>query len=712
MGKMKMASAAVVVATILMLILLYFVMDFVTRTPRSESPPQAAVEELVDAADVTSVADSATNAVQQNPVADEPSVDVPAIAGTKVLRVVLEGITEEDAPMTTVTLTGVDRRDKWPAEIQDTWPWQGLTNAGLTSEFDLDPFFASVAERDDLRVDELEIEVDHPLRFLEKARVPLSRGVELKSGQTVYEVRVRLVPPVFWPEFTLTVRDAQTRAHLEDVELHIRSTGSMGVWRLPGTGWPFTLLGGGLSSPIVLLGGREADEPENRVAGLALRPAAGEAPQPAELHSAGRARPQRGIMMYAGAPGYAWGTIVLDVSTGGERELLLGPAGALGVRFANVQLKRYATLEKEATVFVYRQDPSGGWNQVWHHRLDETLEIDGLPLEPGEYAVSVELGQEYSRGKRPVLAREELSLAAGETRELVLALADPPAPSERATLGGVVSFPAVGGPNFDGAEEVRLQLYGASTRKYDVVLSLAELERVGGALPTWSFRVEDVPVGLYQFRLWPFQTSWMIELPAGGREDVELVIPELAEVRVEIVDVRTGERIPIDEIRYRSQERLPGQLKNDWLRVAFEGEPGRFHFWTAPGAGSVATFESSIGLDYDWRRQDLELVPGFQSVRFEFAPVCAFRYEFRDGEAALPYEDGIYYEVLKGIVRAVDHEGRASPLNKGYVTVSAPGVYELNFEGVSDDRFHPIPTRRVDVREGETTVVIVQLRRK
>ncbi len=120
-----------------------------------------------------------------------------------------------------------------------------------------------------------------------------------------------------------------------------------------------------------------------------------------------------------------------------------------------------------------------------------------------------------------------------------------------------------------------------------------------------------------------------------------------------------------------------------------------------------------MGLDYDWRRQDLELVPGFQSVRFEFAPACAFRYEFRDGASALPYEDGVYYEVLtKGIVRAVEHEGRASPLNKGNVTVSAPGVYELNFEGVSDDRFHPIPTRRVDVREGETTVVIVQLRRK
>ncbi len=191
MRKRRKVSAAVVVAAILMC----FVMYFVTRTPQAESPPQAAVEpqaaegELVDAEDVTSVADPATEAVRRSPAVDEPSVDVPAIARTNVLRVILEGITEENARMTTVTLTGVDERDEWPAEIRDSWSCQVLT-----SEFDLDPFFARVAEQhENLRVDELEVEVDHPLHLLERIRVPLSHGVELKSGQAVYEVRARLV---------------------------------------------------------------------------------------------------------------------------------------------------------------------------------------------------------------------------------------------------------------------------------------------------------------------------------------------------------------------------------------------------------------------------------------------------------------------------------------------------------------------------------------
>jgi hypothetical protein len=413
--------------------------------------------------------------------------------------------------------------------------------------------------------------------------------------------------------------------------------------------------------------------------------------------------------MYARAPGYAWGSIELDVSTSAEHELLLGPAAALVVRVSNVQLERYAELERVATLRV-----GGG---VWLQRVDETLECEGLRLEnldPGEYAVAVEMGG--ASGKMHVLAREELSLAAGETRELVLSLLDPSEPPPRATLGGVVSFPA-----FGGEEEVRIQLCGADYvysnadvhGDFAVELSLADLERVSGALPSWSFRLEDLPVGLYQVQLKPFMKSWMIELPAGGREDVELVIPELAQVLVETVDARTGERIPFDEISYRRQEVVPGQVHNDWAEADFE-EPGRFRFWTVPGGASIWPRRIPSGLDYGTRSEDLELVPGLQSVRFEFEPVYAIRFELREGGAALRRLDGIWREVRSTKnIRAVDHEGRVTNFNKfGLVEVSAPGVYEVSFEGVGADRFLPIMPRRVTVRAGETAEVIVQLRRK
>ena len=169
---------------------------------QAESPRMAAVEpsaadvELLGAAVVAPAEDSDPEPGRRIPVAEEPRGGVSLARGTNVLRVILEGITEENALNTTVTLTGVDEPDdedkpnEWPAEIRDSWPCQGLT-----SEFDLDPFFASVAEQDgNLRVDELEVTVDHPLHLLETTRVTLSGGLEQKSGQTVYEVRLQLVP--------------------------------------------------------------------------------------------------------------------------------------------------------------------------------------------------------------------------------------------------------------------------------------------------------------------------------------------------------------------------------------------------------------------------------------------------------------------------------------------------------------------------------------
>ncbi len=193
------------------------------------------------------------------------------------------------------------------------------------------------------------------------------------------------------------------------------------------------------------------------------------------------------------------------------------------------------------------------------------------------------------------------------------------------------------------------------------------------------------------------------------------MVPELAEVLVETVDARTGERIPLEVIRYRYQrdEVLPGQVKNDWARADFE-EPGRFRFWTAPGAANIWPGKFPRGLDYGTRGEDLELVPGLQSVRFEFEPVYAIRFEFRDGEAVLPRGDSIYWRLAGGI-RAVDHDGRMTNhllYIEKLVEVSAPGVYEVSFEGVGADRFLPILPRRVDVRAGETAEVIVELRRK
>jgi hypothetical protein len=700
--RMRKVFATVLVAAACV----YFVVPAAESPRMAKAEPVAANEdvELADAAVVPALELPAMEAARQSLIAEGLPGDVTAVAGTNVLRVTLEGLTQEDARLATITLAGVDEREEWRTEILDSWPSQGSTSA-----FVLDPFLALVEGRAGLRADELEVVVGHPNHLSKATRFPLSRDVAPTDGEIVHEVAVKPVRPAFWPELTLSVLDARTRTHLEEVEVRFDPP-SNAMW---GVNERTTLLGEGLRSPIVLRGAYDPNEQDPLFAALDYRSAAGPSPRLVERNGSG---PGRGIRMNVRARGHAWGSIVLDV-TKGDRELLLEPAVGLDVRLANMQLGAYAELETEPLLCVYWIREDGGNQYVRFEPLDETLQAEGFQLgnlAPGGYRVTVELGG-GSWTAKPVLALEEVFLEAGETRQVVLSLADPPPPPERATLGGVVSFPA-----FAGHENVRLQLYHQPTQRWHdphVEFKLADLPQVGGALPTWSFRAEDMPVGMYRIQVLPFLEVLMVELPPGGREDVKIVLPQLAEVIVETVDGRSGERVPVEEFYYMNPEPLPGQTQNDW-NPADMLEPGRFLIWATPGLMTIYP-RSQDRLGYGAAWWDLELVPGLQTVRFELEPVYMMEIEFREGGATLDPSDEIWgraYYARGDSLRAVDHEGRPTSrkISEGVVLVevSAPGAYELSFEDLIGDLYHPVPPRIVDVAAGEATHVIVELIRK
>ena len=130
-----------------------------------------------------------------------------------------------------------------------------------------------------------------------------------------------------------------------------------------------------------------------------------------------------------------------------------------------------------------------------------------------------------------------------------------------------------------------------------------------------------------------------------------------------------------------------------------------------PGTAYVGSWDIPDELGYSPGGVDLELVPGFQSVRVELVNPFTFRIEFRVDGAALPYDDEIYWGLHEGI-RAVGHAGQSSYVLHKVARVTAPGAYEISFEGVGADRFLPIPPQRVEVLEEGTPDVIVELRRK
>ena len=552
------------------------------------------------------------------------------------------------------------------------------------------------------------MKVYHPERRIERVRVPLADGIELPSGQIVHEVRVPLIegtPHEFWPELTLSVRDAETLAHLDRVELRAVPTAFMGLWQVPGEEPVFTSLGGALNSPIVLRGGRETDSSDEHVAGLAVGPAHEatllELMQPEEV--------TRGVFLYAGAPGYAWSSVVLDVSTRADLEILLPPAASLDVWLENLQLERYAELGETAALVVDRVEPGGTVRRASTEPLaseTEAISIDGLLA--GDYVVTVRLGS-WERG--PVLARVELSLDLGEAHEVSLTLADPPEPAARAPLGGVVSF-----PSSHGEEGVRLELYSptSSYRQPDHVLSLEEMRIRSGPNPSWSFRFDDALVGTHRLQLVPFMKSWVIEVPPEGIHDVELVIHELAEVVVETVDAHTEELVPLEEFYFRPHAPRRGRPGSDWLRLEPE-EPGRFRFWAAPGRTNIYPWSMPEGLHYVVTSRSIDLVPGLQTIRFELEPSYSIRIEFREGDHALPRFDPIWAELQRENFRAIDNGGRVTRLRiarERRVEVNRTGTYEIDFAGIGDDRFQPIASQRVEVHAGETAEVFIHLRRK
>ncbi|MCK5943927.1 MAG: hypothetical protein KAI24_18225 [Planctomycetes bacterium] len=673
--------------------------------PNNAAPtsPSAAEPETGGAA----AADPATKTAQRDLIAGGSAGS--AARGTNVLRVIFEEIEDESAARAKITVATYDQGKQRTARIRESWPSRGSTN-----EFVLDSYLAVVAERlPDQAFDELKVTAEHPHHLRETIRVPATAGVRSSDGQTVYKVRVQFAEVAFWPELTLAVRDAFTKEHLEDVELRCVPTAYMGLHQQPGTDSPFSMHGSGLSSPIAMVGGRKVHEAEDHVAGIALRPAAGETPQLVDL-----SQPEensRGVMVYARAPGYAWGRIVLDLSKGSQRELLLSPSATMHVRFANVQLGEYAKLGKPAILCVGAIRPDGGVDDVLFRQLDETLATEGVRIEnlqPGEHTVSVELGHAFSWRNRHVLARDQVELVAGRQHEVVLALADSPRPPELTTLGGVLSF-----PRFGGEQDVRLWLYKSDYRygDPDFELSLADMEPTSGALPTWSFRLEGLPVGRYQARLMPFEKNWMFELPSGGRDDLMFVVPKLAELVVETVDARSGERIPLEVIRYSRREELPGRVHHGWSSqrnvARIEGGPGRFRIWAAPGPALLRTFRLPAELGLAHRSQEVDLVPGLQHVRYELGPGSTIKFDFRVNGATLPRDDGIYNGIAE-TVRPIGHDGRVGYLSYWMLEANKPGLYEITFEGIGEDRFRRIPPRRIEVRAGETTEVRVELERK
>ncbi|MCP3916647.1 MAG: hypothetical protein GY711_13915 [bacterium] len=535
-------------------------------------------------------------------------------------------------------------------------------------------------------------------------------GVEASPDR---EISMRDIKRLAGPGFAVHVRDSATSAELTELEiLLVPATTLRASWRMPAGRDPVVALASGATSPITIQTWRAEDDPDNCARGYDWSDAYG------KTRSLRLARPhvlRRGLVLYARDADHAWGRLEIDPSSGGTCELLLLPTAKLTVIFANYQREGYASLDLEPNLFLRRTDVETGAvvrvQAVTRLLAEERFVLEGL--EPGVYRASVELGKWMAPAARTVLGAERFELAAGEERELIIYLSDPPSPPLRARLAGWLTFPPF--PNEDAVE---LRLFHMSRPRQragrpDHVIPLERMKRSGGESGAWRWDAGELAVGSYQAKVWPFLASFRIDLVEGEPQDVELDLGELAEVHVDVVDISSGERIDPGELTWSRMATFDGAIDNAGERLGHTGEPGRFHFWTVPGRIDLYAsdaHEAGYGAGY----RTFEVSAGPNALRLPLSKLCAIRFVFQDEGALLPKTSEMFKLLASGIV-CVDGDARVTvdrSRKNGTIELSGPGVFDVTFEGVATERFRPIETRRVEVRAGETAEVVVALERR
>lgn len=512
-----------------------------------------------------------------------------------------------------------------------------------------------------------------------------------------------VVEPVreYGPETLLNVRSAADRAELLGVTLLAQpdvywSSG----WKVPHGG--IRPLVEDAVSPITARAWWYAGDEPDLARGIEMRHAGS---TDAVLWDEDSFRISRGMVFFARATGYAWGRANVDLAQGGRHELLCGSACGLNVRLVNAKPAAWARHERDVFLYVSANRDVVTERKLTPDVVREDISLRGL--DPGEYALSVEIGGWWEFQSRIVLGKTSVSLVAGAEPTVELVLDDPPDPPARAPVSGTLTFPP-----FAGETEVVLRLFHADTYSQGEAtaeLPVGEMNRVAPGARTWAFDAGQLPTGAYQAKVWPLLVSTTFEVPPDGARDVAIEVSALAEVQVTTQDGITGAQAPLEELFWSNVSPLPGQVNHVGLIISFSGEPGRFVFHTAPGAIDLSA-DPKPPSPHGHTRGEFEVHAGVNAVSLPLNSRCGVRIVLRDGGATLPIGELHQAVTCAGL----DDVGRVTMnrlATEGVLELSMPGNYLVRFPSVGPPRYRPVEDREVRVEPGAWQDVIVDLER-
>lgn len=476
--------------------------------------------------------------------------------------------------------------------------------------------------------------------------VPLPESLELV---------VRLALP---PSPLLRVVDAATGAELSGITLARPSSTSVQATHHPGLDLDKRSVASGLASPIEL-------EPYRSQLSLWDE-----------------------LQVSVGADGYAWTLVTIDLLVGGESRVVLRRGGSLSL---DVHGASAATAAARLRLRVADE-------RVPLLELElatrDRFEIDGLPQ--GDLDVSVELGEVF---QHPILlGRTVANIPTGGVVKVRLELVPPPeflAAKCEGTLwvhGGWASVPP----------RLILHLLDAPLRGQEPRVEV-QARRVASNRPGFDeFRwaAKDLQAGRHLLELETPDMTWLVDLPAEGRRDLEFVVGAPAQLRVRVLDAATGQdlrsaevawhaRRSVNEVAY-SQE--PARFDTDLDRYVVRSAPVPIELWTHVDGYAPVHVE-------------LDLSTGVTEHTVRLERACAIVLRLKSGEMALTVPHGWHPWISSpstgGETRLIEFG-----TSEMRFVVSAPGTYELAPPKLPG--YKQPPLRRIEVFAGKDTVHVVE----
>ncbi|QDV10134.1 hypothetical protein Poly30_56960 [Planctomycetes bacterium Poly30] len=320
------------------------------------------------------------------------------------------------------------------------------------------------------------------------ARVLREQRLEFSADGAV--LHVRTVPPL-----TLNVVDAADRSvGLENVEVVAARGQSDGF--LIGAGAARPSLASAQDSPAVLMPGLD----QARVPSLRC---------------------------FVRAPGFAWNSIEVDLSSGGERTIALDRGGEMEVLIQG-------EAPREARLRIYREGERLAISDLPLQR-DERFQLLGLPL--GPMVARIQMGSAY----RPeiVLAEANVVIQTGSRASVLLVPRTFEAP-ETVAVAGELILPSSWELEDAMLRLVRVSPSTGSDREHDL-FRLNQLRPVVSQPERYPFTAEALVPGDYVATLTELEFRKFFVVPPEGLRDLRIEIPPPVQVTVTVRDSVSGE---------------------------------------------------------------------------------------------------------------------------------------------------------------------------